>query len=44
MELLSQHSWFSEWFNQDYLKDLYGDYTGRSLTPQSPRAIITAQR
>jgi hypothetical protein len=26
------------------VKDLYGDYTGRSLTPQSPRAIIIAQR
>lgn len=26
------------------VKDMYGDYGGRPLTPQSPRAIVVAQR
>ena len=51
MKRQSQNTWFSRWFNEDYLEDasgleirwLFGSYDGRPLTPESPRAIVFAQ-
>lgn len=56
MKLQSQNTWFSRWFNEDYLKlyarrdeakthlGLQRRTIGLHLSPEPPRAIVFAQR